>query len=100
VGFPFDCNHVQSLFGSQSFSPSSSHVPTMNAHNIVWLTNAHNLWWQEGETTFYLQNNTTSHQQWKADILFTQCIIFPLLMSPHLGMDKFTILFQMTKDMM
>jgi hypothetical protein len=56
VGFSFYHSHVQSLFGSQSSSSSILHVPTMNAHNIVWL--AHNLWWQEGEMAFCLQNNT------------------------------------------
>jgi hypothetical protein len=40
VGFPFDCNSVQSLFGSQLFSPYSSHVASMNAHSIVRLVDA------------------------------------------------------------
>ncbi len=35
VGFSFDHNCVQSLFGSQLSSPSSSHVVCMSAHNIV-----------------------------------------------------------------
>jgi hypothetical protein len=37
---------------------------------------------------------------WEVGILFTQCIVSPLLMSPHLGMDEYTIFFSMTKDMM
>jgi hypothetical protein len=40
MGFSFDCNHVRSLFGSQSFNSNISHVPIMNAHNIVWLIDA------------------------------------------------------------
>jgi hypothetical protein len=40
VGFSFDCSHVRSLFGSQLFSPSNLHVPTMSAHNIVQLVDA------------------------------------------------------------
>jgi hypothetical protein len=38
VGFSFDClhrNNAQSLFGFQSFSSSSSHVPTMSCHSLV-----------------------------------------------------------------
>jgi hypothetical protein len=35
--FSFDRSHVQSLFGSQSSSPSSSHVACMSVHNIMWL---------------------------------------------------------------
>jgi len=69
VGFSFDYMHrniAQSLFGFKSFSSSNSHVPTVSCHSRVksfdascWL---YNPWWQEGETTFYVQNNTT-HQQ-------------------------------------
>jgi len=40
VGFYFHRNHVRSLFGSQSFSPNSLHVPIMSAHNIVQLVDA------------------------------------------------------------
>ncbi len=35
VGFSFNCSYVWSLFGSQSFNPSSLHVLVMNAQNIV-----------------------------------------------------------------
>jgi hypothetical protein len=35
VGFSFDHNHVQSLFGSQSSSSRISYVPAMNARSIV-----------------------------------------------------------------
>ncbi len=35
--FSFDCSYVQSLFGSQLFSPSNSHVAYMSVHNIMQL---------------------------------------------------------------
>jgi hypothetical protein len=34
---------------------------------------------------------------WEANILFFQCMIFPTI---DLGMDEFTIVFQMTNDTM
>jgi hypothetical protein len=35
VGFSFDCNCAQSLFGSQLSNSSILHVPAMNIHSIV-----------------------------------------------------------------
>jgi hypothetical protein len=104
VGFSFDRSHVQSLFGSQSSSPSSLHVLAMSVHNIVWPTDA-SCWpttcggkkvkWP---STFKITQHHTNN--WEVSNLLTQCTISHLLMSFHLCMDEFTILFQMTKNTM
>jgi len=76
----------------------------MSAHNIVRLANAS--YWPitrggkkvRPPSVFKI---TQQHiNNWEANILLTQCTIFPLLMSLHLGMDEFSIFFQMTKDTM
>jgi hypothetical protein len=42
----------------------------------------------------------TQHtNNWEASRLFLQCTIFPGVDHPHLGMEKFTILFLMTNNM-
>jgi hypothetical protein len=73
----------------------------MNGHNIVQLVNA-SCWpttcgGKKVRWPFVFKITQHHTNNWEAGILLTQCIIFPLLMSPHLGMDEFTVLFQMTK---
>ncbi len=81
MGFPFDCSHVQNLFGSQSSSPSSSHVFTMSVHNIMWSTNASCQPTTHGGkkvrqlSIFKITQHHTNNLE--ANILFTQCTIFP-----------------------
>jgi hypothetical protein len=98
--FSFYYNHAQSLFGSQSSSPRSlCACYECSQHcvaNICKLL-AHNLWWQENEMAFHVQNNTPTIGRLASYL--PNALFSPLLMSPHLGMDKFTILFQTTKDM-
>jgi hypothetical protein len=59
---------------------------------------AHNSWWQEGEIAFHFQNNTPTIGRLASYL--PNALFSLLLMSPHLGMDKFIVLFQMTKDTM
>jgi hypothetical protein len=43
----------------------------------------------------------TQHiNNWEVGILFIGALFSLLLMSPHLGMEEFIVLFHMTKDMM
>jgi hypothetical protein len=101
--FSLDCNHVQSFFGSQSSSSSILHVPIMNAHNIVWLVDA-SCWPTTcgGKKVRWPPIFKITHQHtnnWEVNVLLTHALFSPLLMAPQLGMDEFTILFQMTMDM-
>jgi hypothetical protein len=59
---------------------------------------AYNSWWQECETAFRIQNNTPTIG--RLTFYLPNALVSPLLMSPDLGMDEFTIFLQMTNDMM
>jgi hypothetical protein len=81
VGFSFDHNRVQSLFGSQLSSPSSSHVVCMSAHNIVQLVDVtcrptiHGGKKVRWSFVFKITQHHTDN--WEAGILLTQCIVSP-----------------------
>jgi hypothetical protein len=88
VGFSFDCNYAWSLYGSQSSNSSISHVPTMSVHNIVrpidascWPTTrgGKNVKWP---SIFKIAQQHTNN--WEVGILFTQCIIFPIIWWPFI----------------
>jgi hypothetical protein len=91
VRFSFDHlhrNNFQSLFGSQSFSSSNSHVCVVSCHSLERLSDA-NYWPTiyggkkvRQPFVFKLTQNTNN---WEANILFIQCIVFPIIDVPPLG---------------
>ncbi len=97
----FDCSRAQNLFGSQSFSSSISNVLVMSVHNIVRLANAS--YWPitcDGKKVKQPSIFKITHQHtnnWEVASYLPNALFSPLLMSFHLGMNKFTIFFQMTK---
>ncbi len=103
----FSFNHLrktnaQNWFGSQSSCSNNSpcayynELPQSSAFWCKLL--AYNSWWQKGEMTFNFQNNTLIIGRLAS--YFSSALFPPLLMSPYLGIDEFTILFQMTNDTM
>jgi hypothetical protein len=91
AGFSFYHNHIQSLFGSQLFSPSNPHVTCMSVHSIMQLTDA-SFWpithgGKKVKRPFIFKITQRHTNNWEVGILFTQCNVFPLvdLPSPRYG---------------
>ncbi len=104
VRFSFNYSCVRNLFSSRLSSLSNSHVFAMIVYNIMQPTNAscwpttHGGKKVKRPSIFKITQQHTNN--WEANIFLTQCILFTLLMSLHLGMDEFIILFKTIKDTM
>jgi hypothetical protein len=96
--------NTQSLFGSQSSSSSNSYVFAESCHNLVKLFDA--ICWfttcggkkVKHPLVFKLTQQHTNN--WRLGSYLFGALFSLLLMSPHLGIYQFTIIFQMTKNTM